>query len=471
MKKHFLFIIMMLGIVGGHLPVLAEDLKEIIPVNENSRLCLTYASDPELDIFYNSFGFFYESEGKLPVKALSIFNPDSRLKFGFVNMSNYEDFEQSDLEKTLLLVSSQLGFNYKINFGYYGDLSLFAVLADDIFIRTAYNMYDLAPSIRSLSEGKSLLKVLSNKTSGISYSTVQNLAKAQIGFGSEIQSVAIGFSTHMTDFFYSDYSVELSLTGTNIFKAVLAYDWAQYDTLNGVSPNAVRTGLDLYIESGGVLSIEAQYKPEGTWNLGFMGSISLDTQSKGVQEVDNSSNKSFFKVEKEYSAQELYKASMVGWDQDLANREDLSISEIGAILYVNQVSKKYDYNRVVSLNYKNMRSLEKYISKGGICRDAANAIANLLSNNGYQSKIVYSKQAYASPHAYVAAQDENGSFYIFNYEMMYQVPGAGNFGNAAASYSQYLSLYLLDPETHDVTDILISPDLEYLESIAGMSLN
>ena len=174
------------------------------------------------------------------------------------------------------------------------------------------------------------------------------------------------------------------------------------------------------------------------------------------------------KIREKFGSNLLNAASKIEWDRSLLEHNDLSLREIGAIFEVNQISRRYDYNRVAELDYKDIRTPEEFITDGGVCRDAANAVANILLNNGYESKIVYSKQGKGTPHTFVVTQDTDGSFYLFNYEHMYEVPDAGSVQETARSYSKFLSLYLIDPVTHEVTDIVITPDSDYLESIAGM---
>ena len=92
----------------------------------------------------------------------------------------------------------------------------------------------------------------------------------------------------------------------------------------------------------------------------------------------------------------------------------------------------------------------------------------MLSNNGYPSKIVIAKRVIGTPHAFVVARGPENGYYLFDYEIPYHAPGAQTFHEAAASYSRFLSLYLLDPDTHRVTDVLKARDLDFLESIAGI---
>lgn len=99
-------------------------------------------------------------------------------------------------------------------------------------------------------------------------------------------------------------------------------------------------------------------------------------------------------------------------------------------------------------------------------RDAANAVANILVNNGYDAKIVYSKQVKGTPHAYVVTKADDSGSYIFDYDDIYEVSGTDNFVETAGTYSR--SLMLMDPQTHRVTDIVVTPDGEYLDSIAGI---
>ena len=115
-----------------------------------------------------------------------------------------------------------------------------------------------------------------------------------------------------------------------------------------------------------------------------------------------------------------------------------------------------------------MRSPSEYIERGGVCRDAANATANILENNGYESKIVFTKQPKNAPHAFVVTKDTDGSYYLFDYEYIYGCPGAGSFQEAATSYAPFLTICLLDPQTHRVTDIVSTPDADYFEALAGI---
>ena len=111
---------------------------------------------------------------------------------------------------------------------------------------------------------------------------------------------------------------------------------------------------------------------------------------------------------------------------------------------------------------------ELFIARGGVCRDAANTTAHLLANNGYPSKIVISKRITGPPHAFVVTRGPDKKYYLFDYEIPYRAPGARNFRQAAASFSRFLSLYLIDPETHRAPDVLRTRDQVFLESIAGM---
>ncbi len=178
--------------------------------------------------------------------------------------------------------------------------------------------------------------------------------------------------------------------------------------------------------------------------------------------------RSLRKVEKEIDKGMIKDAKEVEWNESLLEKRDMSFEEIGAILKAHKISENYDYSRVVSIDYTNMRSPGEYIKHGGICRDAANAVANILVNNGYESMIVYTMRVEASPHVFVVTRDHDGSYYIVNYEEIYEVHGAENMAQTASSYSQFLTLYLMDPRTHKVTDIVASADSKFLENIVGI---
>ena len=405
---------------------------------------------------------------------------------GLINMPNYtgvEYFEgrlRSDAEKTLLLAGTQFGFGYNQQFDLAQDFNLRFGFKNDSFVRLAYNLYDLAPSIYEWERGESINEILSNKASGLSYSTLKNRSLAQIGIGNGLYNLDLSLVSSLTDFFYHDNSVILSFSREKHFNAAVAYEWASYDTLNGVTWEKIRANLS-FEDSDGIFSIEGQYRADSTWSLGISGTIFLDTDSTENADENRlfrNGQPSFYMSKREESAPEkirekfgsnlLNAASKIEWDRSLLEHNDLSLREIGAIFEVNQISRRYDYNRVAELDYKDIRTPEEFITDGGVCRDAANAVANILLNNGYESKIVYSKQGKGTPHTFVVTQDTDGSFYLFNYEHMYEVPDAGSVQETARSYSKFLSLYLIDPVTHEVTDIVITPDSDYLESIAGM---
>jgi len=458
-----------------------------IPLSTISSIRLSYASDPQLNLFNNAFGAFYELEGRpFKIESLEQLNTTGRLMVGLINMPNYagvEYFEgrlRSDAEKTLFLMGTQFGFGYRQQFYLSQDFNLRFGFKNDSFIRMAYNLYDLAPSIYEWERGGSITEILSSKASGLSYSTLKNRSLAQIGIGNGPYHLDLSLVSTLTDFFYSDSSVILSFSREKQFNAAVAYEWASYDTLNGVTQEKIRANLS-FEHSDGMFSIEGQYRADSTWNLGVSGTIFLDTDSTANADENRllrNRPSSLYLSKKEESVPEktreyfgssdLNEASKIAWDRTLLERNDLSLREIGAIFEVNQISKRYDYDRVADLDYRDIRTPEEFMTDGGICRDAANAVANILLNNGYESKIVYSKQAKGTPHTFVVTQDTDGSYYLFNYEHMYEVPDAQNLQETARSYSQFLSLYLIDPVTHEVTDIVITPDSDYLESIAGM---
>ena len=463
-----------------------------IPLSTISAIRLSYTSDPQMDLFNNAFGAFYELEGRpFTVESLEQLNTTGRLMVGLINMPNYagvEYFEgrlRSDAEKTLLLLGTQFGFDYRQQFDLSQNLNLRFGFKNDSFVRLAYNLYDLAPSIYEWERGGSITEILSSKASGLSYSTLKNLTLAQIGIGNGLYHLDISLVSSLTDFFYSDNSVILSYSREKQFNAAVAYEWASYDTLNGVTREKIRASLS-FEHPDGIFSIDGQYRADSTWSLGVSGTIFLDAGNTEKKDDTNEAENRLLrkepsslylgkreesppqKIREKFGSNILNEASKIEWDRTLLEHNDLSLREIGAILEVNQISRRYDYDRVAELDYRDIRTPEEYITDGGICRDAANAVANILLNNGYDSKIVYSKQGKATPHTFVVTQDNDGSFYLFNYEHMYKVPDAGSLQETARSYSKFLSLYLIDPVTHEVTDIVITPDSEYLESIAGM---
>jgi hypothetical protein len=458
-----------------------------IPLSTISSIRLSYASDPGLNLFNNAFGAFYELEGRpFAIESLDQLNTNGRLMFGLINMPNYAGVEyfdgrlRTDAEKTLLLMGTQFGFDYTQQFYLSQDFNLRFGFKNDSFVRLAYNLYDLAPSIYEWERGGSITEILSSKASGLSYSTLKNRSLAQIGIGNGLYRLDLSLVSTLTDFFYSDNSVILSFSREKQFNAAVAYEWASYDTLNGVTQEKIRANLS-FEHSDGIFSIEGQYRADSTWSLGVSGTIFLDTDStentdenrlfrNGLSSVYLSKREDSVpeKIREKFGSNILNEASKIEWDRSLLERNDLSLREIGAILEVNQISIKYDYDRVADLDYRDIRTPEEFITDGGICRDAANTVANILLNNGYESKIVYSKQGKGTPHTFVVTQDNDGSFYLFNYEHMYEVPDAGSLQETARSFSKFLSLYLIDPVTHEVTDIVITPDSGYLESIAGM---
>ncbi len=463
-----------------------------IPLSTASSIRLSYASDPQLELFNNAFGAFYELEGSpFTIESLDQLNTNGRLLVGLINMPNYAGVEyfdgrlRSDAEKTLVMMGTQFGIDYRQQFYLSQDFNFRFGFKNDSFVRLVYNLYDLAPSIYDWERGGSINEILSIRASGLSYSTLKNRFLAQIGVGNGLYYLDLSLVSSLMDFFYYDNAVILSFSREKQFNAAVAYEWASYDTLNGVTREKISANLS-FEHSDGTFSLEGQYRADDTWSIGVSGTIYLDTDNTKKKDAMKTSENRLLtkgpsslypgkievsdpgKIREKFGSNILNVASKIEWDKTLLERNDLSMREIGAILEVNQISRRYDYDRVAGLDYRDIRTPEEFITDGGICRDAANTVANILLNNGYESKIVYSKQAKGTPHTFVVTQDSDGSYYLFNYEHMYEVPDADSLQETARSFSKFLNLYLLDPVTHEVTDIVITPDSDYLENIAGM---
>lgn len=469
---------------------------EAIILKSTSRLTLDYADDPALDMFEDSFALFLENRGRPFAKGLlKAFHPESLIKIGFINVPNYggrvwfEGQSQSLLLKTLLVATAQLGLSYDHLFYLAPDLAFRFGVRDDIFVRGAYNLYDLSPSIIGLREGWTLSQVLARTTSGSSFSTLQNYTSFEFALGNERRSLRLSWSFLVTDFLYSDHLLDITFSPNELISLGLAYDFASYDTLNGIQRDCIIPRISLS-NSSSSFGIEGQYRMDGELNLSVFGSISIGKRKREIETVsladgELKSKSEAFKTRSnsavvspssrevpEEIIGEIMRVCVYGlteeWNDELLEKDDLTLVEIGAVLVENKISERYDYDRITDLDFGGMRSPEEYIEKGGICVDAANTTANLLKNNGYESKIVFSKQVEGPPHAFVVTEDTDGSFYLFNYEYIYSCPEAGSFQEASASYSKFLVLCLLDPRTHRVTDIVTTADSNYLERIAGI---
>ena len=467
-----------------------------IPLRPGSQLTLGYTEDPSLDIFYGSLAAFFEARGRPFAEGiLKNLNPESHLRIGLINLPNIDGTAisgnqiHSSFEKTLLVASAQLGFYYRHSLLEINDFRADLGLRNDLFVRGAYNMADLSPSIASLKDGLPLAQVLASYSSGLSFTTGQVFSSVGLTMGSDVRFVDLSWSILVTDFLFSDHLLEITFAPNRSVELGVAYDFASYDTLNGRQRDTITAGVT--VERGAsTLGIEGQYRTGDDWSLTLSASVMINNKQEqsGVtaapteepdgrtELLNKKKSASFLSASKCEIPDEIRAESrslrsagdVAEWDKSLLYRDDLSLIEIVAVVEKARLSQHYDYGRFTSLEFNQMRSPGEYIEKGGICRDAANATANILENNGYESKIVFSKQAKASSHAFVVTKDEDGSFYLFDYEYIYGCPGAGNFQEAAASYSSFLEIYLLDPQTHRVTDIVTTPDSEYLESIAGI---
>ena len=475
---------------------LYEHYHQEIPLRPGSQLTLDYTEDPNLDLFYGSLAVFFEARGKPFAEGiLKDLNPESRLGIGVINLPNFDGTAFSEnrihpsFEKSLLVATAQLGFYYRHSLLEFDDFRAELGLRNDLFVRGAYNLADLSPSIAALKDGWPLAQVLGFYSSGLSFTTGQIFSSVGLTMGSDVRFVDLSWSFLVTDFLYTDHLLEITFAVNRSVELGVAYDFASYDTLNGTQRNAITAGIT--VERGAsTFGIEGQYRTSDNWSLTLSGVLMINNkhEQSGVtadptdepdgrtELLNKKKSPSFLSAPKREIPNEIRAeirslrstGDVAEWDKSLLDRDDLSLIEVAAVLEEARLSLNYDYGRLTSFEFNQMRSPEEYIEKGGICRDAANATANILENNGYESKIVFLKQARRPPHAFVVTEDEDGSFYLFDYEYIYGIPGAGNLQEAAASYSSFLVICLLDPQTHRVTDIITTPDSEYLESIAGI---
>ncbi|MDP7141028.1 MAG: hypothetical protein QF362_03910 [Candidatus Woesearchaeota archaeon] len=100
----------------------------------------------------------------------------------------------------------------------------------------------------------------------------------------------------------------------------------------------------------------------------------------------------------------------------------------------------------------------------GVCREFANVAATLYANNGHYARIIATNDVYSSPHVFAGSQDNN-KIVLTDSGYPFVVPGAKNLQEAAMSYDKVLSCIFIDPLTHRVTDVITTPDLEYLDQI------
>jgi hypothetical protein len=467
-----------------------------IPLRSGSQLSLDYTEDPSLDLFYGSLAVFYEAHSRSSEEGiLKSFNPESRFRIGLINLPNADGTAlsknqiHSSFEQTLVLASLQLGFYYPHSFLSLDGFMVQLGLRNDVFVRGAYNLADLSPSIESLRDGWPLLQTLAFHSSGMSFATWQYFCSVGFDVGSDMSLFNLSWSCLVTDFLYTDHLMGMAFTVNRSVKLSAAYDFASYDTLNGLRTDALSLGISVE-RVGGTIALEGQYRSAADWGLTLSANLKIDTPHREpeafpaeAEEGDGrtalltknrdlsplSAPKRDVPTEKrDEITSARFAGNLAEWNVSLLDRNDLSLIEVAAILVEAQLSFHYDYGRLTTFNFNHMKSPEEYIESGGICRDAANATANILEKNGYESKIVFTKQTKGPPHAFVVTEDEDGSFYLFNYEYIYGCPGADNFLAAAASFSGFLELYLLDPQTHRVTDVVRTPDADYLGRIVGI---
>ncbi|MBN2322916.1 MAG: hypothetical protein JXQ30_04215 [Spirochaetes bacterium] len=436
-----------------------------------------------LDIFHGSIGAFYEIDPSVSSHvADGPFYTDARLFAGVINIPRmigpamYNGSMRSDLERSILLYGSQLGIGFSELYRITEQTGMRFGVRTDGFLRLAYNVYDLMPSIEAISNGSPVQDVFANHFSGMSYSTIQNRISTEVVFLSGEYQYGFSYSTELTDFIYNENAAGISFSKQEVFGASLFYDWASYDYRNGVAADGIRGRIELRRDSS-VISFEGGYRADGTIEFGIYGTVAIGVPNKKGGPVQSDHDRgpenivtagTAGKVEIKIDDTMMEEAKAISWDETLLRNNGMSIEEIGAVLKAHNISDMYDYSRVTGLDYTDMRTPEEYIAHGGICRDAANTVANILVSNGYEAKIVYSKQAAGTPHAFVVTKDHGGNYFIFDYDDIYKVSGSTSLGQTAGSYSKSLVLLLMDPQTHRITDLIETPDAEYLDRVAGM---
>ncbi len=468
---------------------------EKFALSDSADLVIYHDGDPALDVFRDSLALFLEHRGESKAGLfLGLFEPHTRYRLGLINTPNLEGSSDGrrggyDLEQTLVVATGQVGLSYGTSLMLSPNMTAELALRDDLFLRAAYNLHDLGPSLAALAQGYSFPSVFAHYYTGLSFSTIQNRFSADLALTDGLLSARLVYRLLLTDFFFAEHLVGASLTEAGGGMVSLACDFASYDTLNAVWRDTVRAGIG-FAGPFGSLNAECQYGLDGGWRMEVSGRILLGNSERNPAlararrrpDIDsiwpamNGDYPDTFsgtgKRQKELHHSFLSPSntvpSGVGWNRALLSRDDLSLAEISAILLRNRISRQYDYSRVFDLNYTHMRSPELFMLKGGVCRDAANTTAHILSNNGFPAKIAIVKRVTGTPHAFVVARARDNGYYLFDYEIPYHSPGARTFYEAAASYSRFLSLYLIDPDTHRVTDVLRTRDLAFLEDMAGI---
>lgn len=491
--------------------------------NRETSLRLSDATDlrvieftnPSLSVFKDATGLFEETRHSL--FSLGRGGPQGKLQVkgtmmgGLIYMPNYAGYEystiqetiraeeeerapqaidRSTIEKTLALLSYRLEGDYSLSIPLFGETSIKLGLDKDIYARLAYNFYDLAPMLDYIREYHSLGEAFANYYTGASFSCLKDATIASIGLeeGKDYYIGAFG-KLMTTDLLYSDYSVGFDYAWKDRWTLQLAYDFASYGSYNGESPEKFRFQFFMRLRKAAQFASEAIYQPQGIGqsklSMKFVMTIHLPASSEKAHrenlgldhEVKRSAEiRRFSDSKKELGGLMKLNASsfpVKEIDEDLhsiLSMRNRPFQDVVNILYTyrSQLSR-YDYSRATDIFASDRlrgKTAEDYLDKGGACIDIANFVATVLDNNSYKTRVVLAQSLKGSPHSYVVAQDGAGAFYALDgFSYANRIDSADSFSAAAAMYQGGFTQMILRDLAGHVDAVLVSPDMEMLDSV------
>jgi hypothetical protein len=481
-------------------PIVSET---IIDIDENSRWRLVRFTDPDLNIFREAAGIFKETGlgrrefegGPFPGK----FSIGGKTLTGILHMPGYEGYDyislgetkrakndrrkaipvpRGNIEKSLALGSLGLQGQYLLGFSHreIGELSF--SLQKDIFLRGAFNFYDFAPLADTIKSGNSILDFFSTYYSGGSFARYKDTTTAYFHGYSGGSGFRIFASRTTTDFLFQEHSLGFEMVSDTGFRLVLAYDFASYDSFNGVPGDKVRVETDMGLSGGANIFAEAHYLPDRPFpeNIQARIGLKISYSSESAHKLPEKKNPLLEAPVR--TAPVVYRLSpskyrIAAIDADIRTILDLrnyDVKEITDIFATyDDMLLKYDPDRSVDIFSKDRfggKSPEDYLKNGGVCVDISLFIATVLENNGIEAKIIRVGSLRGSPHSYVAARDSGGGYYIVDgFNRTSRIPGAESFSSAADIYQQGFTQMVVSDTSGHIETVIMSPDIIALDRI------
>lgn len=482
-----------------------------IELTENTRLRLMRFSSPDLSIFKDAVAFLRESRPSAVVLGQNDGFPGSiglagNSMHGLIFMPNYSGYEyatireteearserrdpeaipRSDIEKTLALAMYHVKGAYAVRFPITWETALRINLSKEILTRVAYNLYDLAPMLDYMKEGRSLGEAFSRYYTGGAFFRLSDTTSLSAGLSlGERHSINAFWKMTTTDLSFTDRSVGIEYVLKDRFTLLGAWDYATYDTYNGLSVEKFRLQTDLSLGESAYFTAEALFRPKESRpeNVTVRFSMTLRYPA-GTGKAPEDVPDRFRAAELTAEPGELSAAFLSRVRVPIVRVEEID-NDLGAILELKDRSFKeivgvfYAYGRNLD-NYDTSRAMnifapnrlsgldpEDYIKNGGVCIDTAKFIATVLENNEFETKIVRVGSLRSSPHAYTVARDEMGTYYtVDGFFNINEVESVNSFAAAAAAYQQGYTQMILSDVKGRIESVIVSPDMVLLDTL------